>query len=232
LLEGPNPDFIMTVTREKFESELCGDLFRDTLAGPTDRLLREARVPREEVHKVVLAGGSTRIPKIKTLVREAFEGAEILKDDKKADTCIAFGAAIQAAYITNANKDKKGADDIADLDNVQLSVGVETAGGIMTHLIKRAEALPIVEQHFSLCTVTSQQPAVLIQVYEGERPFARDNAMIGRFLLELPRGSESERGQEVVLIFSMDKKVCGRVGVWVRGCVWCQHVRCILFMLL
>jgi molecular chaperone DnaK (HSP70) len=73
---------------------------------------------------------------------------------------------------------------------------------------------------------------VLIQVYEGERPFARDNAMIGRFLLELPRGSESERGQEVVLIFSMDKKVCGRVGVWVRGCVWCQHVRCILFMLL
>ena len=77
----------------------------------------------------------------------------------------------------------------------------------MTHLLKRADTLPIVQQSFYLCTITSQQPAVLIQIYEGERPFARDNVMIGRFLLELPRGSESERGSEVSLTYSMDKKV-------------------------
>lgn len=198
----------MTITRSTFESQLCGDLFRDTL-GPVDRLLREARVEKEDVHKVVLAGGSTRIPKIKALVREAFEGAEILKDDVKADLCIAYGAAIQAAVTTDANKNKEGAEELEELDNVQLSIGVETAGGILTRLIDKADTLPILEQHKNLCTVTSQQPAVLISVYEGERPFARDNTMIGRFLLELPRGLVSERGAKVSVKFSMDKKVRG-----------------------
>ena len=185
-------DFYTNITRLKFE-ELCGDLFRATL-DPVDRVLRNAKIQKSELSKIVLVGGSTRIPKIQSLVLDFFEGVDILKSISP-DECIAIGAAIQAAFISNSGADK--VQEQVELEVVPLTIGVESAGGLMTRIINRGDELPIKGQTFNLCTVTQQQPAILVQVYEGERLFARDNTLLGRFLLDnLECGA---RGEEVVL---------------------------------
>lgn len=180
-------DYSTTITRARFE-ELCFGIFKRCIA-PVEKVLLDAKMDKSQIDEIVLVGGSTRIPKVQAMLSEFFNGKQ-LNHSVNPDEAVAYGAAIQASILSGGAKDSK-LNEVLLLDVIPLSLGLKTAGDVMTVLIPRNTTIPCKKtQVFS--TYSDNQPAVTIEVYEGERAMVRDNNKLGSFDLSgiapAPRG--------------------------------------------
>lgn len=196
LSDGVN--FNGNISRAKFE-DLCSDFFLSTIE-TVEKALMDSRMEKDDIDEIILVGGSTRIPKIQRLLQEFFGGKE-LNNSINPDEAVAYGAAVQAAILTGVEADLL--QDLLLLDVIPLSLGIDTASGVMSTLIERNSATPTRETHYASPS-HANQTNVIISVYEGERPLSKDNNLLGEFTLGGIRPAQGNDLPIVEVTFEID----------------------------